>query len=516
MYAAVQEYAAERLEDRAAAEARHGLAFARYGDPTVLASLHGPEGIKVWRKLAADLENLEEARRRAVHRRDPEVAGPVAVAAWAVRAELGPYPPAADALAEVALLVRGSRREGRVRLALAQALRLADRGERAAREAERAEQIFVASADLDGEVRALEVRSRVASDAARTREAVSLAELALARARGRALAEARVWVHLAPLLPRVGRADEALAGAERALAAFREARDALGEAAALEGVARLLYRSGHGPEARAACERALAMAEALGRRGTEAALRQLLALHLAESGWFDEATAELERAVSLLRRIGNRHGEGRMLGQLGVVAGLRGRLDDAERRFREAMEVQRAVGDLRSVGVSMGNLANLLRERRRFGEARAAYEAALDVHRANGDRENEALVLLNLGLLDPDTLDEALVVSRVAGARAVEGCALRAIAEARWARGERGAAEAALVESERILRDGGWTLELARTLCARVRWCHADGDVDGARAALGGVEGLVGGRRLEADAAFARLLAETRALVGAA
>lgn len=96
MYMSIHEYAAEKCRAGGAdaerdVEARHGRHFAGFGSEEALDALVRQGGVRWRRALALELDNLVAACRRAVARRDAEVAVAAFRATWEMLELQGPF-----------------------------------------------------------------------------------------------------------------------------------------------------------------------------------------------------------------------------------------------------------------------------------------------------------------------------------------------------------------------------------------------------------------------------------------
>ena len=90
----VHEYAREKIDmsqRRAAAEARHGSYYARFGTDDARTSLDSHGGNERRRALLPEIDNLAVAAKRAAMRSDGPTAAHTALAAWTVFEQYGPY-----------------------------------------------------------------------------------------------------------------------------------------------------------------------------------------------------------------------------------------------------------------------------------------------------------------------------------------------------------------------------------------------------------------------------------------
>jgi predicted ATPase len=310
----VQEYAAGRLDalgDRPEAERRHGSYFAAFGAVEAIDALDRHGGVERRRALACDLDNVVAACRRAVARRDEQVAVAALAAAWAVLVTRGPFVAGvelAESVGEVAispkqrmraegilggaLLSHGRTEEARVRLesALAAHRQSGDR---------RSEEVLLGLLGLLHWSRNEREQARACHEAA----------LAIARELGDRGAEGKALGHVGVL--RLDQDDMTGAGEcyAAALDLHRDVGDRLREGVMLGNLAVVHQRQGRADEARAGLQAALTIAREVGdRRAEGVVLANLGNFHL-EQGRPDESRACYDAALATDRQVGDRRAE---------------------------------------------------------------------------------------------------------------------------------------------------------------------------------------------------------------
>jgi predicted ATPase/class 3 adenylate cyclase len=478
----VREYAGERLDGaaRAEAESRHGRRFAAWGTPEALVDLEGtPER---WRALAADLDNVLIAVRRAVARGDAEVAVLATRAAWAVLARRGPFAAGEDLARQILAMPLQARERALVELVLGSALDLMGRRADSQRHGESA--------------------------------------LAIARELGDAHVEAMATVGLGLLEWGLGRTGAARARFEAALALGRASGDRLLECAVLGYLANLLREQGSLDEAQTCYDQALAVASARGFRRSEGALLGNRGLLSWLRGLPDEARSRFEAALAVARETGDRRLEITWCGNLGLLEMGQRRYSAAEASYRAVLTGAREIGDRRQEGVALSNLAVLHIERGDLDEALPLLDAALRIARESGDRRNEGSRLASLGAVHEararldaarECYEAALAMAREVGDRRREGIALGRVGGLAARQGRLAEARACFDEAEPALRGTGEQKELGVLLCERARVELAEGRADAARDALDRAAAIEGGH-----ADLAARIAATRAELGLA
>jgi predicted ATPase/class 3 adenylate cyclase len=478
----VQEYGSEKLDGfggRAEAEVRHGEHFASFGSEEAVEGLYGHNGLQRRRSLAADLDNLTAACRRAIARGDGATAASTCRAAVEVLVLKGPFAAGlalARAVLEVPQLGPGERMG-----ALVQAGR---------------------TAMVSGQMNEARARYEEA--------------LGLARDRGDRRCESQCLGALGSLVRDQGRMDEARAWTGQALALARALGDRRGERMWLGDLGMLDHMQGNLDEARASYERALAIARERGDRRNEGFWLSNLGLLDKELGRTEEARAHLEQALALSREIGDRRGESGRLSNLGLLHAQLGQSDEARGHHEVALAIAREIGDRRNEGINLGNLGTRHLEDGRLDAAGPALREALAIHRDVGFRYGQAYWLSGLARLEAlvgspgwvALADEAVQVSATfpfvqAGALAVRArlrldhgpiAGARADVEAAKALGPRGdvGASVALVDA---------------------RLCWTEGDREGAGAALADAERRAAEAHLGPLTPVGKEIAELRGLL---
>jgi predicted ATPase/tetratricopeptide (TPR) repeat protein/class 3 adenylate cyclase len=358
LLASVQEYAAERL--------RTPGSYPGSGPDAVRAAqvAHGAyaAALDAADVPAVELANCMAACRRAVHRRDAEVAVATLERAWSVLRLTGPF-----------------------RVAVELAAAVSGMGGLDARSSARAQRVAG---------RALELCGRYA-EARKTLEAA----LHLARQAGDRRCEGQVLSDAGFLLAEEGRTESSGEYLQAALAIARELDDPVLECDALRSTAILQLHTGHLMDALAHCEKALAISRRIGESRMEGTLLDNLAVLHANLGDLEPARKRFEASLSLARRLGDRKWEGNALSNLGHLSQIQGRYEEARAMLQAAVSLSRELGDLRLECIGRGNLGAVLDKLGRFDEARTHYESALLSAQGIDDRRSEGQFLGALGLL---------------------------------------------------------------------------------------------------------------------
>jgi predicted ATPase/class 3 adenylate cyclase/Tfp pilus assembly protein PilF len=367
MYLSIHEYAAGKLlalgeAASADVERRHGAYFARFGSEEALDRLLTHGGIARRQTLARELDNLVAACRRAIARRQSDLAAASFLAAWSVLEAQGTNGMAAELGRQVAELDGiDARRRVEVQLAVAAALRA--RGE-------------IGSSD-----------------------SLLAQALALARKSHERSAEAMARRELAVACHRQGRTVEA----QHHFEAARSLYEALGNRARLAGVianlANLQMEHGQMELARGSYQAALALHREVGNRAAEGiSLGNLAALRY-ELGDIDAAHADYDAALRIHREAGSLVQEAITLFNLGILFSQRGDYREAAAHYGAALDIYRETGTRRGEGVALGQIGELHQMLGEFDQAEACYQEALRIHREVGNRRFEGGVLTSLGEL---------------------------------------------------------------------------------------------------------------------
>ncbi|MGM1065329.1 tetratricopeptide repeat protein [Saccharothrix sp. Mg75] len=187
---------------------------------------------------------------------------------------------------------------------------------------------------------------------------------------------AHVLLRLATAYDRLGRLEEALELATRALAAWRRVGDVAGEAATLCAIAIPLMELGRHDEAIGHFGAALAEYERCGDlRGQGHALSMLGYLN-EERGDLEVALRQHRAAVPMLREVGHVQGLAHALNNLGSVQQRLGFPDEALAAHVEAYELARGLGDDCLAAYALNYAGNVHRSAGRLAEAARHQERA--------------------------------------------------------------------------------------------------------------------------------------------
>ncbi|MCC7457760.1 MAG: tetratricopeptide repeat protein [Nitrospira sp.] len=400
MLVSIHEYAADKLEsgavapsatpsalDAVAVQQRHGRCFAARGTDEALAALDRHGGTALQKALAADLENLVAACRRAAQRHDGRVAARCLAAVWWVLSSSGPFDLGVELGRDVlALPSLEPHDRARVLAVLGQALRRTGRADEAEARTRAALALHQQLGDRRGVADTqIALGSVLVALHARYDEAMVLLEQGLATARelgdvgleasalgnlsvaldlkgrqqaalplylraldlhrsaGNLRMAANTLVNLGSLYEEAQRHDDALRCAEEALAIARETGDRRTEGHALGAQGLTLLLQGRLAAARTALDAALAIATDTGNRRFESNMRRNLGDLLLREGRLEAAVAQFELGLALAREAGHRLGEGRLQGHLGQGLSALGRHEGATAAFAAGAERLRSL-----------------------------------------------------------------------------------------------------------------------------------------------------------------------------
>jgi len=211
-------------------------------------------------------------------------------------------------------------------------------------------------------------------------------------------ARAKLLAERAGILRYQGRAVEALADYEAAVASAREAGDEVLEANMLSRVAGVELERGNLDVARQGFSRALEVAEQTGARRLEAGQISSLGVIHKERSEFAEALTCYRRAVRMAQELGDLTFEALNHSSIANVEFLLGRPLAAMDAYREAIRLDALAGDVRGLMLDRGNLAIALGQQGNFAEALPLFEATLGQAREIGDLRFEAAQLSSLAV----------------------------------------------------------------------------------------------------------------------
>ena len=458
------------------AEARHGAYYSRLGSSETLDLLRKPGGAGLRAALAAELDNLVSACRRATARGDEEVAARCYFAADQVLAGQGPYRASIEIGEALANNVRSPALLGRVLDLLGDATKAGGDFKKAEDHYRSALGLHRRTGDRLNEGRTLGRLGSLHGHLGKAEEAMEELEEALRL--HRELDDA-AWIgtslgHLGGLYRYLGRPQDALATYEKSLETFRTLRDELSEATTLDLLGGLNRDLGVLDQSEEYLNEALAMYRRLGDRGREGiALSGLASIAIARFQ-IDRALELFESALNIHREVGSRQFEGSVLGLIGTAHKIQDRPVEAHRHFTAALEIVEEVGDVISQGYWLGALGELELHEERIADARSYTERSLEVFRKVGYRTFEGSMLGQLGRVHEasgemnearECFESALVILKEAGDGRSAAQWMETLGALQMKQGQIDEAAESYREAIEILRSIGNSPQLVGVLC---------------------------------------------------
>ncbi|MCE6993312.1 tetratricopeptide repeat protein [Saccharothrix sp. S26] len=259
---------------------------------------------------------------------------------------------------------------------------------------------------------------------------VETVELAWATVRARPGEErgrAHVLLRLATAYDRLGRLEEALEVATRALSVWQGLGDVLGEADTVNMLAISLMQLGRHTEAIERFEAALEKYERCGDRRGQAHALSMLGVLNEERGHLDLALRQHRACVPILREVDHREGLAHALNNLGTVQQRLGLFDEALAAHLEAHDLAVELGDDCLAAYALNYTGNVHRSQGRLADAVRCQERAKAV----------AAEVSNTDLRTRLFLDRA-ATARAGGDRSEALRAFRAALDLATAAGNRG------------------------------------------------------------------------------
>jgi tetratricopeptide (TPR) repeat protein len=223
--------------------------------------------------------------------------------------------------------------------------------------------------------------------------------LKLAREADDLLVESEALRLQATLLMNIGRNREALEVAERALAVLGGGTDRaalLGRAQALNAIGNVHVHTGHLRDAVGTYAEALVVYRRLGVRRLEAAALNNMGWVFVGLGEYEEALVHYKRSLKLAKDLGDRAGIGVKLANIGQTYTELGDFGRARRYLDKALELHQALGDEPGLADTLISLAQVAMREGRLDEAEHNLERGLELASATRNRYQEIRALVYL------------------------------------------------------------------------------------------------------------------------
>ncbi len=225
-------------------------------------------------------------------------------------------------------------------------------------------------------------------------DAQSICQQALDAARGLGDIEGEIWARNQLGFLVVEQGDDDYSDAEIHLTTGRDLARTIGNRAYVaklsSNLARLYDRSGRADEALACLEDALAIAEQTGSARHRAFALNFKANVLMNQGDLAAARELLKQSVALFQQIGYRQGEGKGQSELALVLNWQGEHDDALCCAEQASAIAEEIGILRDRAYAVTRKGYAFEALARWPEAAEAYAQAIEIY-GKTEQRNRAL-----------------------------------------------------------------------------------------------------------------------------
>jgi tetratricopeptide (TPR) repeat protein len=379
------------------AERRHGLWYARYGDPSFLDGLHTRHGEGRGRELARELEDLVAATTRALGIGDLVTAEATAQAAAAVLKRRGPHARGRQLLQEV-LAAQGDAPSDQLLLGLV---------ELGGGDVSTLDRAVACAPNPRQRARARAVRLGWLAGSGALERALAEAPdvIEAARASGDILALGRALHGHVVALRHLGRTTESEAALREAITLAVELGDLALAATAENSLGNGLHMVGRYAEARAAYQRVQGHAAATGSRGMYALAVSNEAMVLTDLGDPEAAEARAREALAVYLELGDEGGAASASRQIAFALADAGRDEEVLALARDALQFDRRSRKPLGAAYALSMMGNALRGLGRGDEARAAFAEGLALATEAGSPRARALLGGNLALLHLDAGD---------------------------------------------------------------------------------------------------------------
>ena len=224
---------------------------------------------------------------------------------------------------------------------------------------------------------------------------------------GASLLLARAEILRSSALRNLGRQDEAVQAAHRALTVYSTLDHEAGQAHALVSLANAEYERGAFEMAQEHWSAARDRYREIGDRGGDAAVIGSLAMVLRKQGAFARAEALYEEAAETFREIGNRAAIANNLNNLATLFAAQEKLTRARELFEESRAMWLAIGNKSGEGYALANISGVLRRAGALDESLALGQRGLELRREIGHPVGEMSSLAGLAAIHLDRGDLA-------------------------------------------------------------------------------------------------------------
>lgn len=349
------------------------------------------------KELAADLDNVLVACRRALARGDTKIATQSCDTLWVILEIRGPYRVGME-LIEACLALSDLAESEKIRLTstLGRCLLVLGESKRARPLLATAHVEAKAKGLVIEELRALAILAELNVIEGNVETAKEQYEEALSRAAelGSGRLQCSLYLGSGTYFNRLGDFQSARTHFNSAIEAARAAKLRRWEGAALSNLGTVEANLGNRAAAKLYYDQAIAVARELGERVWEADLLCNLGLFKLEEGDTQSARTDLSLSLVLARENGLSLLESVVLCNIGLLCETIGELAEAESSHRQAVELARRRGDRRSEGQFLSYLGLLLATKSGdAAEGRQALDEAISILRQVKDRMSLAIAL---------------------------------------------------------------------------------------------------------------------------